>query len=50
LDELVGLTGERGHILHLRDAVLAMAADAELGLLLAGRDVGGAGEWKSDQD
>ncbi len=43
LDELVELAGQRGHVLHLRDAVLAVAADAEFGLLLAGLDVGGVG-------
>ena len=49
LDELVELAGQRRHVLHLRDAVLAVAADAELCLFLAGRDVGGVGGHACEQ-
>src|SRR5438309_1362472 len=41
LDELIGLRCKRGNVLHLRNTVLAVAADAHLGLGLAGRDIGG---------
>ena len=38
-DELVGLAGERGNVLDLRNAAFAMAGDAEFGLFLAVRGV-----------
>jgi hypothetical protein len=44
LNELIGLRRQRRDVLGLRDAALAMTADAQLGLFLARGDVGGVGE------
>ena len=50
LDELIGLRRERGNVLHLRNAVLAVTADAQFGLLLAGGDVGGVSEGTANTE
>jgi len=41
LNELIGLTGERGNVFGLRNAVFAVAGDAHLRLFLAGGKIGG---------
>jgi hypothetical protein len=43
LNELIGLAGKRRNVLGLRNAGFAVTGGAELGFLLAGRDIGGLG-------
>ena len=44
LSELVGLAGQRGNVLGLRNAPVAVTAGADLGLFLDRGIVGGVGE------
>ena len=50
LNELIGLAGERGNVLGLRNAAFAVTADAQFGLFLARGDVGGMGRDNRERE
>jgi hypothetical protein len=49
LQELIGLPGERGNLRLVGNAVLAVAGDAELELVLDRRDIGGGARRRDPQ-